>query len=46
MWKLNVWGGIRLMRNYSYKMIDIAELYINPENYRYNSYNIKLENIF
>ena len=23
------------MRNYSYKMIDIAELYINPENYRY-----------
>lgn len=28
-------GGIKLMRNYSYKMLDIAELYINPENYRY-----------
>ena len=23
------------MRNYSYKTLDISELYVNPDNYRY-----------
>ena len=23
------------MRNYSYKTLDITELYVNPDNYRY-----------
>lgn len=28
-------GGTERMRNYSYRTLDIAELYVNPGNYRY-----------